>query len=213
MKFEEVFKVFSIKSSLHCYWYWERHSHKLCDITIHPNPKFNGGLTKPPLKLWHGWEITCTKNCKRVITYLCPNLSVKTRRFWRWQMYGVNQCQPEQGPITSFPFPMAWQKAHIYRPCIFYMAIFAEATPMLSWAFVISPHNRFREMSANLTYGAPWWRFGVLDTCTKWLIRTKQLWIHCDRDKMANISQTAISNGFSWMKLYEFRLIFTEVCS
>ena len=36
---------------------------------------------------------------------------------------------------------------------------------------------------------------------------------HWDRDKMAAIFQTTVSNGFSWMKIYEFRLSFIEVCS
>ena len=36
---------------------------------------------------------------------------------------------------------------------------------------------------------------------------------HWGRDKMADIFQTIFSNGFSWMKMYEFWLYFTEVCS
>ena len=35
--------------------------------------------------------------------------------------------------------------------------------------------------------------------------QTGQL-IHCGRDKMATISQTTISNQFSWMKIHEFLL-------
>ena len=31
---------------------------------------------------------------------------------------------------------------------------------------------------------------------------------HWDRDKMVDISQTTFPNAFSWMKIYEFRLIF-----
>ena len=36
------------------------------------------------------------------------------------------------------------------------------------------------------------------------------LWVltHWGRDKMAAIVQTTFSNGFSWMKMYEFRLTF-----
>ena len=36
---------------------------------------------------------------------------------------------------------------------------------------------------------------------------------HWGWDKMDTISQTTVSNAFSWMKMLEFRLIFTEVCS
>ena len=31
---------------------------------------------------------------------------------------------------------------------------------------------------------------------------------HCDRDKLAAISQTTLSDAFSWMKMFEFRLKF-----
>ena len=33
-------------------------------------------------------------------------------------------------------------------------------------------------------------------------------WTHWGRDKMADISQTTLSNAFSWMKKYKFRFIF-----
>ena len=36
---------------------------------------------------------------------------------------------------------------------------------------------------------------------------------HCDREKMAAISQMTLSNEFFLMKMLEFRLNFTEVCS
>ena len=36
----------------------------------------------------------------------------------------------------------------------------------------------------------------------------KSLLTHWGRDKMAAIFQTTVSNGFSWMKMYEFRLKF-----
>ena len=36
---------------------------------------------------------------------------------------------------------------------------------------------------------------------------------HWGRYKMADIFQTTLSIAFSWMKMYEFRLKFTEVCS
>ena len=31
---------------------------KGCDVIAHPCPNFNGGLVKPPLMLWYGWEMT-----------------------------------------------------------------------------------------------------------------------------------------------------------
>ena len=36
---------------------------------------------------------------------------------------------------------------------------------------------------------------------------------HWGRDKMAAILQTTLSNAFSWTKISEFRLHFTEICS
>ena len=36
----------------------------------------------------------------------------------------------------------------------------------------------------------------------------KPLLTYCGRDKMAAVSQTALSNAFSWMKMLEFRLKF-----
>ena len=36
---------------------------------------------------------------------------------------------------------------------------------------------------------------------------------HWGRDKIAAISQTTLSNSFSWMKMLEFRLKFLEICS
>ena len=36
---------------------------------------------------------------------------------------------------------------------------------------------------------------------------------HWGRDKMAAVSQTTLSNAFSWMKMLEFDYDFTEVCS
>ena len=38
--------------------------------------------------------------------------------------------------------------------------------------------------------------------------RTDNMLTHWDRDKMAAIFQTKFSSGFSWMKMYEFRLTF-----
>ena len=36
---------------------------------------------------------------------------------------------------------------------------------------------------------------------------------HWSRDTMAAILQTTVSNAFSWMEMYEFRLNVTEFCS
>ena len=40
------------------------------------------------------------------------------------------------------------------------------------------------------------------------LLRRQKVLTHWSRDKMAAIFQTTFSNGFSWMKIYQFRLIF-----
>ena len=45
---------------------------------------------------------------------------------------------------------------------------------------------------------------------SSWLLVHLTQW---GRDKMAAVSQTMFSNAFSWMKMYEFRLNFSEVCS
>ena len=52
----------------------------------------------------------------------------------------------------------------------------------------------------------PWWlpTFSIILCCCSW---TSTL-THWGRDKMAAIFQTTFSNGFSWMKMYEFRLTF-----
>ena len=43
---------------------------------------------------------------------------------------------------------------------------------------------------------------------TKWHIYIGNCLTHWGRDKMDAIFQTTFSNGFSWMKMYEFRLTF-----
>ena len=45
-------------------WIWTSHySHiRQWDVITHPCHNFNGGLTKPPLKLGHGWVITSQMN-------------------------------------------------------------------------------------------------------------------------------------------------------
>ena len=40
------------------------------------------------------------------------------------------------------------------------------------------------------------------------LLRSSVTWTHWGQDKMAAISQTTLSNSFSWMKMLEFRLKF-----
>ena len=58
-----------------------------------------------------------------------------------------------------------------------------------------------------------WWirlgchvgRCGCQSVCK---ILSGKLLTHWGRDKMAAIFQTTFSNGFSWMKMYEFRLTF-----
>ena len=45
-------------------------------------------------------------------------------------------------------------------------------------------------------------------TRIRWLRHTEGKLIHWGRDNMAVISQTTFSNAFSWMKIYEFWLIF-----
>ena len=49
------------------------------------------------------------------------------------------------------------------------------------------------------------YNFVVINVLTDALVLSTYCW---GRDKMADISQMTISNGFSWIKLYEFRLIF-----
>ena len=55
----------------------------------------------------------------------------------------------------------------------------------------------FREISLDKFNNAVWTLKPYSKSLTHW-----------DRDKMAAISQTTFSNGFSWMKMYEFRLTF-----
>ena len=56
------------------------------------------------------------------------------------------------------------------------------------------------------------WALGVSCSVAECLISL--LWlIYWGREKMAAILQTTFSNAYSWMKMYEFLLSFTEVCS
>ena len=47
-----------------------------------------------------------------------------------------------------------------------------------------------------------------LGAYTKWSLGSLSLSTHWGRDKMVAISQTTFSNAFSWMKMFEFQLIF-----
>ena len=59
-----------------------------------------------------------------------------------------------------------------------------------------------------------WFTFPVMTIClfSPKLLSEPKLWAgpltHWGRDKMAAIFQTSFSNRFSWMKMYQFRLIF-----
>ena len=44
---------------------------------------------------------------------------------------------------------------------------------------------------------------GNLELYNRWIVI---VWTHWGLDKMAAISQTTVSNSFSWMKIYEFRI-------
>ena len=48
---------------------------KLCDVIIHPWPKFNCGLAKPPFMLEHEWVITSDNKLWNVIIYAFLDLS------------------------------------------------------------------------------------------------------------------------------------------
>ena len=47
-----------------------------------------------------------------------------------------------------------------------------------------------------------------IDQMQVYFIEADSGWTHWGRDKMAAIFQTTLWNGFSWMKMYEFRLTF-----
>ena len=45
------------------------------DVITHPRHNFNGGLAKPPLKLWLGWVIVSHMLCADEFAYPCPNVT------------------------------------------------------------------------------------------------------------------------------------------
>ena len=75
------------------------------------------------------------------------------------------------------------------------------------------------QRSSNAEKGSIWWRHNehegfmatyTTEVCPMKYARRGIVMIYPDwgRDKMDAISQTTFSNGFSWMKMYEFRLTF-----
>ena len=72
------------------------------------------------------------------------------------------------------------------------------------------------QMASNAENVSIWWRHheSIRQPCywpsppAKFWFRHQTLLTHWGRDKMAAISQTILSNAFSWMKILEFRLKF-----
>ena len=62
--------------------------------------------------------------------------------------------------------------------------------------------NKQARVIVESSHGQPPWHIAPSDQMLSYALT------HWSRDKMAAISQTMSSNAFSWMKMYEFRLIF-----
>ena len=122
------------------------------DLIIHADPTFNGGLSKPPLKLDTVYQLHTfyvEDSHIHAIDYMLVHLIYVRNR-------GSNS-------------PM-------YHPFLY-------KNDVTCWLNMTESHNARDNMSlAHLT--------------------------HWGRDKIDAISQTTLSNAFSWMKMLEFRLKF-----